>query len=268
MTRHTIKALSDTLLKCVGRCKTAPFSVTGMNLIASSFVLFFAFAPYAFAQGFVPLAPIPGLTDVPPTSGGLATFFNNLYKYMIGLAAALAVIMITWAGLKIAMNRDNVSTIMDSKGTIYNAVFGLVLVLSPYLVFSIINPSILNLSFNLPKLDTSAAPPITVGPTYTSLSETVIEDRQSLGGKVLYALIVDPTKLTTSTVKYLESEQDRCMAYPGGPGIILPENLAGASYGGSTRYVCQTCPPNTKAVPLPKGRLDARVFGTCEPIPI
>lgn len=118
----------------------------------------------ALAQGFVPLAPITGLTDTNAlsvvNSNGLASFFNNLYKFAIGIAAALAVIQIIWAGLDIAIfHKDAVGAITDDKGKIYNAVFGLVLVLSPVLVFSIINPSILNLSLNLPELKTASGSP-------------------------------------------------------------------------------------------------------------
>ncbi len=111
------------------------------------------------SPGFTALAPIPGLTDTGATSvinsTTLSNFFNNLYKYLIGVAAILAVIMITWSGIEIAVNKDNVSKLLDSKGKIYNAIFGLVLVLSPALVFSIINPSILNLSLNLPPIKTA-----------------------------------------------------------------------------------------------------------------
>ncbi len=110
-------------------------------------------------QGFTALAPIPGLTDQSATSivnsTSLANFFNNLYKYLIGIAAILAVIEIIWAGIEIATNKDSVSKMLDGKGRISNAIFGLVLILSPALVFSIINPSILNLSLNLPALKTA-----------------------------------------------------------------------------------------------------------------
>lgn len=129
-----------------------------MNFVA--IVLFLGFTPlYVFAQGFVPLAAIPGLTTGEvANSGNLALFFNNLYKYLIGLAATLAIIQIIWGGISIATNQDDVSKIMDDKGKIYNAIFGLILVLSPVLVFSIINPNILNLSLNLPPLGTT--PPV------------------------------------------------------------------------------------------------------------
>ena len=109
-------------------------------------------------SAFVPLAPIPGLTQgVTANQTGLANFFNNLYKYAIGLAAALAVIMIVWGGLEIS-TQDSISKQGAGREKIYNAIFGLVLVLSPVLVFSIINPAILNLSLNLPALKTTATP--------------------------------------------------------------------------------------------------------------
>ncbi len=113
------------------------------------------------SSGFTALAPIPGLTDAANTSAvnanSLANFFNNLYKYLIGLAATLAVIMIIWGGLEIS-TKDSVSKQSDGKERIYQAIIGLVLVLSPVLVFSIINPAILNLSINLPPLDTASGP--------------------------------------------------------------------------------------------------------------
>lgn len=129
------------------------------TILASVFFLFFGLAPIALAQGFVPLAPIPGLTEgATADTAGLANFFNNLYKYLIGLAAVLAVIEIIWGGLEIS-TKDSVSKQSDGKERITQAIFGLVLVLSPVLVFSIINPSILNLSLNLPELDTKSVTP-------------------------------------------------------------------------------------------------------------
>lgn len=124
-------------------------------------VTVFAVAPHALAvasqTSFVPLAPIPGLTDTSALSiakeTNLASFFNNLYKYLVGLAAVLAVIMIIWGGLEYS-TQDSVSKKSDGKERIYQAIFGLVLVLSPVLVFSIINPSILNLSINFDPLKT------------------------------------------------------------------------------------------------------------------
>lgn len=111
------------------------------------------FAPHALAQGFVPLAEIPGLTKgVVADSAGLAQFFNNLYLYLIGFAAMLAIIEIIWGGL-LYSTTDSISNKEEGKEKIRMAIFGLILVLSPVLVFSIINPSILNLSLKLEPID-------------------------------------------------------------------------------------------------------------------
>lgn len=139
------------------------------TILISCAFLFFVLVPHALAEGFVALAPIPGLTDIQPTAGGLATFFNNLYKFAIGMAAILAVIMIIWGGLEYS-TQDSISKKSDGKQRIYDAIFGLVLVLSPVLVFSIINPSILNLSINLPKLDTRSGAPVQTTDTGTAIT--------------------------------------------------------------------------------------------------
>lgn len=117
-------------------------------------ILFLGFVPYALAaEGFVPLAPIPGLTQgITADSAGLASFFNNLYKFLVGIAAILAVIEIIWGGIEIS-TQDSVSKQSDGRKRITNAILGLILVLSPVIVFSIINPNILNLSLNLPELE-------------------------------------------------------------------------------------------------------------------
>lgn len=134
---------------------------TRKTILIISVLSFFAIATTAYAQGFVPLAEIPGLTSPDVTSiipsQGFAAFFNNLYKYCIGLSAVLAVIMIVWGGLEIS-TQDSISKQGAGRERITQAIYGLVLVLSPVLVFSIINPAILNLSLNMLPLDLTYTP--------------------------------------------------------------------------------------------------------------
>lgn len=127
-------------------------------------LIFFSLAPHVFAaDGFVALAPIPGLTEgATANTEGLAIFFNNLYRFAIGMAAVLAVIMIIWGGIEYS-TQDVPGAKQNGKDRILQAIFGLILVLSPALVFSIINPSILNLSINLDKLDTTSGFPTGTG---------------------------------------------------------------------------------------------------------
>jgi len=142
-----------------------------------------------FAQtgpsGFVALAPIPGLTDISPTStvnsATLTVFFNSLYKYLIGLAAILAVIEIIWGGLEIS-TKDSVSKQSDGRERITQAIFGLILVLSPVLVFSIINPSILNLSLNLPPINLGNTPPTNTTPANDSTTVPPIDPNAQNAG--------------------------------------------------------------------------------------
>ncbi|MDE1919245.1 MAG: hypothetical protein KGH56_00945 [Patescibacteria group bacterium] len=145
--------------------------------------------PLSPAQsGFVPLAPIPGLTSITDqnsaaNSANLAVFFNNLYKFLIGIAAVLAVIEIIWGGLEIS-TQDSISKQKDGKKRIQDAIFGLVLVLSPVLVFSIINPSILNLSLNLPALNLATPPiPVTRSPLPVTRSPQRTSNSQVLGAR-------------------------------------------------------------------------------------
>lgn len=129
------------------------------TLFVTAVLILFSIAPHVLAQGFVPLAEIEGLTKgVEANTEGLAVFFNNLYKFAIGMATVLAVIMIIWGGIEYSW-QDIPGAKSNGKERIQQAILGLVLVLSPALVFSIINPSILNLSINLKPLDTKSGPP-------------------------------------------------------------------------------------------------------------
>ena len=136
---------------------------------------------------FVPLAPIPGLTeDISATQSGIATFLDNLYTFIIGIAVILAIGMIIWGGFEYALS-EAITSKTEGRKKIQQALFGLVLVLSPVLVFTIINPAILNLDLNIPPLNTAlgnysppAAPETTPGGvTKTSTTYTACSDNTS-----------------------------------------------------------------------------------------
>lgn len=105
----------------------------------------------AFAQGFVPLTDLPGLSST-EAAPDFTSFLNNLYKLCIGIAAALAVFQIMHAGIKFMTNKGSISENEQAKDLIRGAVLGLLLVLSPVIVFGIINPKILELDLDFSKL--------------------------------------------------------------------------------------------------------------------
>src|SRR3989344_9193090 len=120
------------------------------GFIALVFSILFLFPAFSLAQTeFVPLAPIPGLTDTVETDN-LATFFNALYMFAIGAAVVLAIVQLIRAGI-MYMGGDSVTKTEKAREIIRDTIFGLLLILAPALVFGIINPDLLNL-----RLDTTA----------------------------------------------------------------------------------------------------------------
>lgn len=113
----------------------------------------------ALAQEFTPLTNLPGVADAAGTDS-LPTFFNNLYKLCIGAAAVIAVIQIMRAGMYFMFNKGSVAHNEKAKGLISSSILGLLLVLSPTIIFGIINPDILSLKLDLNdiKIENSLTP--------------------------------------------------------------------------------------------------------------
>lgn len=114
------------------------------------FVLALLIVPaLAFAQatttdtGFVPLTNVPFIEEA-GNAFSLESFLNGLYRIAIGIAAVVAVLQIMRAGI-LYMGGDSVTEKKEAKNLIALSIGGLILVLSPVVVFSIINPEILSL---------------------------------------------------------------------------------------------------------------------------
>lgn len=120
-------------------------------LLLSFVLLTPLFALAAEAGQFVPLTSLPGLAE----GGNAATmtvFLNSLYKICIGAAAAIAVLQIIRAGILFMTNKGSISENEQARSLVQGAVLGLLLVLSPVIVFTIINPKILTLDFGVAAL--------------------------------------------------------------------------------------------------------------------
>ena len=106
---------------------------------------------------FVPLnSNLPGINgpDGFATSQSIPNLLNNIYKICIGLAAVLAVFQIMRAGI-LYMGGDSITEKKEAKSLIGMAVLGLVLVLAPTIIFTIINPDILTLKIGTDSLQTN-----------------------------------------------------------------------------------------------------------------
>ncbi len=102
---------------------------------------------------------------------------------------------------------------LDGKGRISNAIFGLVLVLSPALVFSIINPSILNLSLDLPIIKTVQ---------YAGTVENVVASAQTLmtTATAVTGCTVTGTLLKTAICTTQQEAKNFAAACTSGPGDV------------------------------------------------
>lgn len=105
-----------------------------MNYLLLSLLAILPTALFA-QEEYVPLEPIPGLNINVGSSGegGLATYLNDVFVYGVGLAAVLAVLYIVWGGFK-WMSTDSVTGKSEGKTIISQALLGLALVLSTYLI--------------------------------------------------------------------------------------------------------------------------------------
>lgn len=105
-------------------------------------------------NSFVPLTSLPGIDEV-TGADSIASFLNQLYRLSIGAAAVLAVLQIIRAGL-MYMTEESISEKKEARHLITMAILGLVLVLSPAIVFGVIDPRILDLSIDLQGIQPSA----------------------------------------------------------------------------------------------------------------
>jgi len=98
------------------------------------------------AAGFVQLADTsqsPMLTQV-YQSGDLAAYVNTIFRVALSVGAILAVLRLAYAGY-IYMTSEAFHRKNDAKEIIGNAILGLLLLLSIWLILYQINPDLLNL---------------------------------------------------------------------------------------------------------------------------
>ncbi|GMQ95341.1 MAG: hypothetical protein BMS9Abin13_454 [Patescibacteria group bacterium] len=111
-------------------------------------------ATQAFAQGYVPLAPLPGVK----AGTGLGEYIQTLFQIGIGIAGVLAVLMLVVAGIEYIGGAGNPAAKSDAKERIRNALFGLILALSSWLILNTLNPDLLKTGLDIKKAVIKKAP--------------------------------------------------------------------------------------------------------------
>jgi hypothetical protein len=92
------------------------------------------------------IEPLPGIQQV----GGESPFVNYVSKlipFLLAFAALAAFMQIVFGGILRATSRGNPSAIGDANYRIWQAILGLVLALSAYLILYTVNPDLVSLRF-------------------------------------------------------------------------------------------------------------------------
>ncbi|PJE64207.1 MAG: hypothetical protein COU90_03860 [Candidatus Ryanbacteria bacterium CG10_big_fil_rev_8_21_14_0_10_43_42] len=104
------------------------------------------------------LAPLPGGTASIDTSNGFITYISQIFWFLLSAAGILAVLMLIFAGAEYVGAAGNPSVINDAKSRIFNAILGLLLALTAYLILITINPNLINLKLTVPPIPASVNP--------------------------------------------------------------------------------------------------------------
>jgi len=101
---------------------------------------------YMLAAAFEPMTKIPFLEESLTGSGGATAMFNALFKLSVTLGAMLAVFMFIWGGLQMIMARDSAGSVGEGRKKMSNAVMGLLMLISTFVVLNTINPQLTSLA--------------------------------------------------------------------------------------------------------------------------
>ena len=101
------------------------------------------FALPVFAQNYVSLSGIPQI-EGNANNRDLSGLLKAIYLIVVSVGSLLAVIKIAIAGVKYSMS-EVVTSKQDAKNDIIGALFGLAILLLPYVVLSTIYPGLVNL---------------------------------------------------------------------------------------------------------------------------
>lgn len=118
-----------------------------------SLLILFCVPLFALAAPYVPLEPLPFLSQVRGTR--LPDLLQALFQLLIIGGAGVAVLMITIGGIQY-MTGEALHQKSEGRARIQNSVLGLILLLFIYLILRTINPQLLN--FNLGSIEQVGVP--------------------------------------------------------------------------------------------------------------
>ncbi len=135
-------------------CKKIIFAVIAF-LFISSVGVFFIFSIARAVYTYTPMENIPGFenaaTDFP-------NYILSITKFAIWAVGIAALFMITIGGFMYMTSAGNTSRMDSAKKVIFDAVIGLIVALSAWLLLFVINPDLVKVNISLKAVPPAAAP--------------------------------------------------------------------------------------------------------------
>lgn len=186
---------------------------------------------------FVSLSNIPALGLDQNSIPSLPIFLNDLYKICIGIAVVIAVLQLIRGGITY-MLVDSVTTKEQARHSITAAILGLILVLSPYIVFSIINPKILSLQIDVSQLQTTVT---------SGQSQPAVSNNSCQGFTQYKAAEIDPPKVCQD--QFGAGWEGIDYVCCGGTSVPATENTKCCAYDASKNIAAATFYENPNTIP-------------------
>lgn len=124
--------------------KSVIFLVTMFTILVGVSSVF----AFTVPETYTPLAPLPDVTSEGlslATKVSFSSYVKYAFNLLIAAGAVAAVFMITWGGFEY-MTTDAVNGKTEGLNKIQNAIYGLLMILSSYLILRTIDPRFVNIS--------------------------------------------------------------------------------------------------------------------------
>lgn len=118
-------------------------------------VFAFSFSVSLAAYTYTPMEKIPGFT----TTSDFPTYLSNIYKFAVWTVGIAALLMLSIGGFMYLTSAGNNARMEKAKGVITDSVFGVVMVMTAYLLLSVINPDLVGGDLSSFKSPTVTVPP-------------------------------------------------------------------------------------------------------------
>jgi hypothetical protein len=113
-------------------------------IVIFSFAIAFVFFHSALAQGYVPMEKLPGS----PGAANFKDYVLAIYNFAIWTVGIAALLMISIGGFMYFTAAGNTSKTTKAKEIIGDAIFGVIITMTAWLILYVINPDLVNVDLS------------------------------------------------------------------------------------------------------------------------